>query len=494
MDEVISPTMTVKVAGHQWYWSYDNDSLIPCPGEDLESASLCNAAATINLIPLNEDLKETIRPLVPSDIPLIPSNNHKQTLDILNQALNSELFSSEVREFINQTRGVQYDSFCSITNNGDLVLPEGVSLGHLGPLPDLNRVSGIYMIVDNGTNDGYIGSSVDLPTRLRGHRDLGTSSSSLKSQHLLYSRVQEQGPDGFTFYHLQTGTNFVNGFAKSHPGFNITSKDLDLLNAFTKYELAVVEQAYLDNFKPSLNGRYIATTSTHPHLLTPASDMALVVEPVATEESVLAELTHEVDTTPKVDISNWKIYPNLKVYITDLDHNTLGSFKSLRSAAEALHTNHIKLSRYAKSISTVFIDYLGIEVNIDVDNVTKDGPVVHPNAKGHAALVHELQLPKGRITAITADLKAVFGDYPTVWAAAAVHFTSESSVIYRRISRYVGQSKLVKTDLGSFYFTADQETLDSMKDRKPIKSKPIIATDLSTGISKEFSSVTKVEK
>jgi cytochrome c oxidase subunit 2 len=36
MDEVISPSMTIKVAGHQWYWSYEYSDYITEDGEALE--------------------------------------------------------------------------------------------------------------------------------------------------------------------------------------------------------------------------------------------------------------------------------------------------------------------------------------------------------------------------------------------------------------------------------------------------------------------------
>lgn len=36
MDEVISPSMTVKVAGHQWYWSYEYSDFINEDGESIE--------------------------------------------------------------------------------------------------------------------------------------------------------------------------------------------------------------------------------------------------------------------------------------------------------------------------------------------------------------------------------------------------------------------------------------------------------------------------
>lgn len=36
MDEVISPSMTIKVAGHQWYWSYEYSDFINEQGESIE--------------------------------------------------------------------------------------------------------------------------------------------------------------------------------------------------------------------------------------------------------------------------------------------------------------------------------------------------------------------------------------------------------------------------------------------------------------------------
>jgi cytochrome c oxidase subunit 2 len=36
MDEVISPSMTVKVVGHQWYWSYELSDFVDADGEAIE--------------------------------------------------------------------------------------------------------------------------------------------------------------------------------------------------------------------------------------------------------------------------------------------------------------------------------------------------------------------------------------------------------------------------------------------------------------------------
>jgi len=36
LDEVISPTITIKVVGHQWYWSYEYSDYINESGEAIE--------------------------------------------------------------------------------------------------------------------------------------------------------------------------------------------------------------------------------------------------------------------------------------------------------------------------------------------------------------------------------------------------------------------------------------------------------------------------
>jgi len=36
MDEVISPTLTIKVVGHQWYWSYEYSDFITDQGESID--------------------------------------------------------------------------------------------------------------------------------------------------------------------------------------------------------------------------------------------------------------------------------------------------------------------------------------------------------------------------------------------------------------------------------------------------------------------------
>ncbi len=36
MDEVLSPTLTIKVVGHQWYWSYEYSDFITENGDSID--------------------------------------------------------------------------------------------------------------------------------------------------------------------------------------------------------------------------------------------------------------------------------------------------------------------------------------------------------------------------------------------------------------------------------------------------------------------------
>lgn len=68
LDEVISPTMTIKVAGHQWYWSYEYSDFVNDDGESIEFDSY--------MIP-GEDLEDgQLRQLEVDSRVIVPVNTH----------------------------------------------------------------------------------------------------------------------------------------------------------------------------------------------------------------------------------------------------------------------------------------------------------------------------------------------------------------------------------------------------------------------------------
>lgn len=191
LDEVISPTITIKVSGHQWYWSYSELSF--------DSAIIVKPLSSIQGQTLNIHKFQVSSRF---------SKNHANTLKVLEQGFeipNKNLFSPEVLNFISKIRGRVHDSLCMLSPNGDLIIPKGISLGFKGKLPELKDHSSIYLILRNKTNEAYIGSSIDLSTRFRSHRDYGTSIRWINTSHLLYSAIGKYGTDAFTF----TKINFI---------------------------------------------------------------------------------------------------------------------------------------------------------------------------------------------------------------------------------------------------------------------------------------------
>ena len=51
LDEVISPTITIKVVGHQWYWSYEYSDYVNESGESIEFDSYMIPESLLELGP-----------------------------------------------------------------------------------------------------------------------------------------------------------------------------------------------------------------------------------------------------------------------------------------------------------------------------------------------------------------------------------------------------------------------------------------------------------
>lgn len=104
--------------------------------------------------------------------------------------------------------------------------------------------------------------------------------------------------------------------------------------------------------------------------------------------------------------------------LLDLEENPLGSFTSLREAADAVDTNHMLLSRYAKSTDTVFLDFLVIKVDIYCQGFTKEGHVIHPASKVYAPLVHDIILPEDVICVLDSSITRVLATYSSMYVAS----------------------------------------------------------------------------
>lgn len=164
------------------------------------------------------------------------------------------------------------------------------------------------------------------------------------------------------------------------------------MQLLTLYECAVKEQSLLNYFKPSLNDRVLATTSTklsfvsgdnntiNPRFL---MNKNIKLEPVSLKQnttyhttglqqaaggtpsdgnqhssslkeasSVLRQSdTSITNTICKIDISDWIIKEDHPVKIFNGKRVLIGTFLSSRKAGLALGVTHTLVSRYAKSTS-----------------------------------------------------------------------------------------------------------------------------------------------
>ena len=123
-----------------------------------------------------------------------------------------------------------------------------------------------------------------------------------------------------SFEVLQHSTNFLFLFKKLHPNVILNAHEIELMQLLTLYECAVKEQSFLKFFKPTLNDRFLATTSTKLTFLedTTAAKAALVSSSAILPSEVKIELEQDVPKRFPIADSNISITDtNYKIDISD---------------------------------------------------------------------------------------------------------------------------------------------------------------------------------
>lgn len=501
--EVISPTITIKVVGHQWYWSSIHHEI----NLGLATEPVAGRVDRINQLELIErsfimsslifSFKRNVH--IPS-ISRVSSINHDKTYSVINKGLNHPSISLNVKTFLNQNKNLAYPYLFTID---DFNVPKGKNSYLFSnkykpnsvEKKEITNIAGVYLIRVLNTYDYYIGSATNLFIRFLQHRDKGRLNSKQKGSIKLYTMIRNLYPSNVSFEVLQHSTNFLYKIKELQPNIILNTHEIELMQLLTSYECAVKEQSFLKFFKPSLNDRFIATTSTKLTLLENTSIKSRFllasssqggsqnlsgtrVKKEILEQNISNSNLSITDTRLwpcKIDISNWNIKEDDPVKIFNIKGVQIGSFLSNRKAAQALGVSHTLISRYAKSINNFLSPRLDIMVSVKIINVDKLNKVKHPVAKKYPILDINLTLPKGKICAISSDLSQIKGIFESFQEAANFFEVSD----YRRIRRYFGTQKLIKTFKGSFYFTGDNELIKYYETKKSIPNKSIIVHDLS---------------
>lgn len=522
LDEVTSPTVTIKVTGHQWYWSthpfvlsLNNTShnlssgliLLSLLGNGRSQSPFHNTILSSTLTLKKYQLKTIFRNY---------SVNHEKTFSIIDKGMNHSSISRKVKLFLQNNRIInplhsQYDVL-----RDEVEIPNSLKFYTFNDISDLSEIknkAGIYRIIIANTSDYYIGSATDLSIRFLQHRNKARKSFNQNSNLKLYRTIREVDSTLLSFEILEYTTNFIYKFRELYPDTNLNENEIELMQLMSLYECALKEQLYLGKLKPSLNSRLFATTSTklsflENNIINPQFavidrihlDNINLINPLGSEDSNLIsrlgpEQSHNQGNDiflssssnfvnnsliiPKTysdkDISHWLIDSEKPVQIYNVKGVNIGSFTYQREAGKELGVSHNMIARYGKSTDVFLSPALGMKVSVSIVNVKKTGNVIHPSAKKHSKLVVNLDLPKNRICVISSDLSAVVNTFKS-FKEAAQYFELPD---YRRIRRYFGTEKLIKTSKGEFYFTGETDLIKYYEENKPILNKTLLVYDLS---------------
>jgi Cytochrome C oxidase subunit II, transmembrane domain/GIY-YIG catalytic domain len=203
LDEVTSPTVTIKVTGHQWYWStqpfilsikdYNLKSNLYLNSIYLNSISFSLNKGRINLLTQYKILNPNLRSLDSRSLYdkffrnskyYSTSFNHGNTLSVIEKGINHSSIDIKVKLFLKHSIQSNF-SF----NNQLYTIQEGSVLPQFLRFDNLNETkpseikykAGIYIIRIENHNEFYICSSTDLYQRFIQHRN----KSRLKSRQNL---------------------------------------------------------------------------------------------------------------------------------------------------------------------------------------------------------------------------------------------------------------------------------------------------------------------
>ena len=172
------------------------------------------------------------------------------------------------------------------------------------------------------------------------------------------------------------------------------------------YELICKEQAFITKFEPGFNSKNDVTSQFVRDL------------------GETSPKRHSGGNLPK------------SVTITTMENVELITFSSISAAAKALAVSDNLLKRYADADKLLYIPLLGYEIKVDINNrLTTKTSVVHPTPKIYetlapggqrsrwqrpppGALVHNLELPLGKVVAMKSDKSSIYETYNSSWVAA----------------------------------------------------------------------------
>lgn len=281
LDEVTSPTVTIKVTGHQWYWSTLPFILNFKKYSHKSNFNLNTFPYTLNKYRLNyftqfikfhsKLINKNSRFLnFQSKARFIGSSryfstNHDKTFSILEKGINHSSISTKVKIFLKESQSDLMLKNQLFNIREEAILPYSFkfdSSNETGSISEIRFKAGIYKIRLENQSDFYIGSATDLYQRFIQHRNKSRKLSRQNLNLKLY-KVLRGIPSYFIIFEvLEFTTNFIYKFRELYPDYLLNENEIELMHLISLYECTLKENKYLEILKPNLNTRLFSTIST----------------------------------------------------------------------------------------------------------------------------------------------------------------------------------------------------------------------------------------
>jgi len=516
MDDVISPAMTIKAVGHQWYWSYEYSDFVNEDGEsiefdsymipdsDLEDGQLrlldvdnrvvlpvdthvrfvvtgadvihdfavpslglkidCTPGRTMYNAPLNTLNQATITECASiyyglnsailitdtsnvnseqttegssnkTNIPWVETPNIAAGRSVLISMIESLPQDSSLRKYLMERGAWLLEPLAGDTSipangkNNPHVLGPSTTVSQEGIKNirgDISNKSGCYMFMDTATGLFYIGSAINLATRLKYHFNVPTK----RATTTLYSAAVPLGWANFTWSLLVNTTNYMLEYTNS-VSISLTDEEAYILRSFTQFEARIFEQALLTYHFPLLNGGH---TIVFPFMA-----------------------WHPGYTDANTD----------GVAITATSTDEVYQFSSINQAALMLGLSRASVVRYLNLIgryvhSPVIGDVYLVDPNRSMEDRVPSQRWL--NTSDPISGINLETLEPGKLYAIHADKVTPFGTYTSPGEAAMV---IDGKTDNKYIRRYINLEHivLVGADKTPVYFVMNPVYKDDMASR-----------------------------